>query len=214
MGTMQFERAAEEGSLYIRPSALYELGRTDEAFELAHDQAVSGYPETLFYLLNRAGRSDDVVSYLEERWPSIATFAAENHGDEYGYAMMAEVALAYTRTGNQVRFDEAMSYIEQHTSKLIEQGVDNFLFSGNRAVQFALLGDYDAAFTYLRKAVDSGWASGGKPEEVAPALEVLADDPRFFEIEAAMLATTNRDREIVGLPPMDLDYKVAALTVP
>ena len=59
-----------------------------------------------------------------------------------------------------------------------------------------------------------GWASGGIPEEVVPAFEELTNDPRFMEIEAAMLATTNRDREIVGLPPMDLDYKVAALTSP
>ncbi|MDH4048853.1 MAG: hypothetical protein OEW68_13120 [Gammaproteobacteria bacterium] len=214
MGTMQFERAVDEGSQYIRPYALYEVGRSEEAFKMAHDQASSGFPETLFNLLNRAGRSEEVVNYLEERWPSIAAFAAENSGDDVGYSLMTEVALAYMRGGNQARFDEAMAFVEQHTTKLLEQSVDNFVFSFNRAVQFALLGDHDAAFAYLGKAVDSGWATNGIPEEVVPALELLVDDPRFAEIDAAMLAITNRDREIVGLPPMTEDYQVAAVSAP
>ncbi|MCI0517635.1 MAG: hypothetical protein L0Y45_07370, partial [Woeseiaceae bacterium] len=177
MSTLQFERAVTEGSTFFRPFALYELGRFDDAFRLAHDQAVSGFPETLFYLLNRDGRSEEVVNYIEERWPSIAAFAAENPGDQFGYSMMTEVAFAYSRNGNQARFDEAMMYVEEHTSKLLKQGVDNFLFSGSRAIQYALLGDQDAAFTHLQKAVDSGWSSGGVLAEVTPALAVLADDP-------------------------------------
>ncbi|MCI0518279.1 MAG: hypothetical protein L0Y45_10655, partial [Woeseiaceae bacterium] len=64
-----------------------------------------------------------------------------------------------------------------------------------------------AAFTHLQKAVDSGWSSGGVLAEVTPALAVLADDPRFAAIEATMLATTNRDREIVGLPPLNENYE-------
>jgi hypothetical protein len=214
MTTMQFERAVDEGNPFFRPFALYEIGQIDEAFQLANDQAKSGFPETLFYLFNRDGRSEEVVNYLEERWPSVAAFAAENPGDQFGYSLMTEVAYAYPRSGNQARFDEAMLYVEQHTSKLLEQGVDNFVFSGNRAIQFAVLGDHDAAFIHLGNAVDRGWASGGVPEVVTPAFEALVGDPRFIEIEAAMLANTNRDREIVGLPPMDLDYKVAALASP
>ncbi|MEQ9562869.1 MAG: hypothetical protein RLN69_10130, partial [Woeseiaceae bacterium] len=173
MATMQFERAASEGSPFIQPFALYEAGEVDEAFRRANEQAASGFPETLFYLLNRDGRSEEVVNYLEERWPSVSAFAAENPGDQFGYSMMTEVAYAYSRNGNQARFDEAMMYVDQHTSKLVEQGVDNFVFSGNRAVQFALLDDYDAAFSHLRDAVERGWASGGIPEEVIPAFEEL-----------------------------------------
>jgi hypothetical protein len=207
-GTMQFERAVEEGSPYFRPLALFEVGRRDEAFALAYDHATEGYPENLFYLFNRAGRSEDVVGFLEERWPNIAAFAAENRGDAFGYSIMAEVALAYSRAGNQARFDEAMAYIDQHSSKLSEQGVDNFIFSSNRAIQYALLGDKDAALVELQQAAANGWATRGVPEDVFPAFAILVDDPRFQEIEATMLATMNRDRTIVGLEPLNEEYRV------
>ncbi|MDH3265750.1 MAG: hypothetical protein OEM25_02185 [Gammaproteobacteria bacterium] len=206
--TMQYDRAIEEGSLFWRPVALYETGRPDEAIALAYEHASSGYPENLFHLLNRSSRSQEVVDFLEERWPTIATFAAENGADEFGYSIMAEVALAYSRAGNQERFDEAMSFIERQVSRLDEQGVDNFLYSGNRAIEHALLGDIDGAIDHLRQAVSRGWATAGVPIEVVPAFAVLADDPRFLELKAAMLDNMNRDREFVGLPPVNADYEI------
>jgi tetratricopeptide (TPR) repeat protein len=206
--TMQYERAIDEGSLFWRPIALYETGREDEAIALAYEQASSGYPENLFYLLNRSNRSDEVISFLEERWPTIATFASENGGDEFGYSIMAQVALAYSRAGNQERFDEAMLFIDRQSSRLDEQGVDNFLYSGNRAIQQALLGNVDAAIDNLQQAVNRGWTTAGVPEEVVPAFAVLSDDPRFDELKVAMLGNINRDRGIVGLPPVNADYEV------
>lgn len=209
LGTLQFERATEEGSPFFRPDALYEVGRTEEAFDLAFDFASTGYPETLFWLLNRAGRSQEVVNYVEERWPSIAAFAAENTGDDLGYGVMENVALAYSRMGNQDRFDEAMAFIERHTENLIAQGVDNMVFSANRAAQFALLGDTEAAFEHLQLAVDNGFGTRGVPEEVSPALAPLAQDPRFEAIAEKMLAKVNSDRAFVGLPPVNAQYEVA-----
>jgi len=208
--TMQFERAIEEGSLYWRPWALYETGRKDEGIALAYEQASSGYPENLFALLNRSGRSKEVVDFLEERWPTMANFAAENGADEFGYSIMSEVALAYSRTGNQARFDETMQFIERQSTHLDELGVDNFIYSGNRAIEYALLGDADSAIAHLERAVSRGWSTSGVPEEVVPVFAVLADDPRFQELEVAMLNNINRDREIVGLPPVNASYEVEA----
>lgn len=212
--TMQYERAIDEGSLFWRPLALYETGREDEAIALAYEQASSGFPENLFHLLNRSNRSDEVVGFLEERWPTIATFASENGGDEFGYSIMAEVALAYSRAGNQERFDEAMLFIDRQSSRLDEQGVDNFLHSGNRAIQQALLGDVDAAIDYLQQAVRRGWTTAGVPDEVVPAFAVLSDDPRFDELRIAMLDNINRDRGIVGLPPVNANYEVEPYLAP
>ena len=208
MNTMQFERALEEGSNFVKPIVLYELGRTDEAIALAHTQASSGYPGNLFYLLNRSNRSEEVTDYLEERWPTLSEFARENRGDEYGYTIMTDVALAYSRTGNQDRFDEAMHFIEQHTARLDEHGIDNIFLSVNRAMDHALVEDFDAAIAYLQDAAGRGWTSQGVLGEVQPALAVLADDPRYQEIEVALLANMNRNREIVGLPPLNADYEV------
>jgi TolB-like protein/Tfp pilus assembly protein PilF len=207
-GTMQFERLAEEGSLFWKPNGLYETGRQDEAFELAYAQASSGSPGNLFYLLNRSDRSKEVTDFLEERWPSLTTFAAENVPDEYGYQIMTGVALAYSRVGNQDRFNEAMLLIDQHADRLDEQGMNNLFYSADRAVSYALRGDIEMALEYLQQAASSGWTTSGVPAEVVPQLAVLVDDPRYHEIEALMLSNMNRDREIVGLPPLNANYEV------
>ena len=209
--TMQFERVIEEGSSFVKPYALYQVGQVDEAIELAHAQASSGYPGNLFYLLNRSDRSKEVTDYLEERWPTLSEFAMENPGDEYGYTIMTDVALAYSRSGNQDRFDEAMRFVEQHATRLDENGIDNIFLSYQRANDFALLGDADAAIEHLQDAASRGWSSQGVLSEVAPALAVLADDPRYQEVEVVLLNNMNRDREIVGLPPLNANYKVEPL---
>jgi TolB-like protein len=206
--TMQYERVLEEGSPFWKPLALYEIGQRDEAMTLAHGQASSGYPGNLFYLFNRSDRSTELTDYLEERWPTLSEFAMENPGDEYGYAIMTEVALAYSRSGNQDRFDEAMRFIKQHATRLDEHGIDNIYLSYQRANDFALLGDADAAIAYLQDAASRGWTSQGVLGEVQPALAVLADDPRYQEIEVALLNNMNRNREIVGLPPLNANYEV------
>lgn len=209
LNTMQFERILEEGSLFWEPGALYELGREDEAFAMAYEQAKAGNPGNLFYLLNRAGRSEELIDFLEERWPTLAIFADENPGGQFGHGVMTSVAFAYRRVGNRERFEEASFYIEAHAQRLAEQGIKNFVFYGNRAIELAVLGEIDLAFEYLEKAAKSGWTTAGIPEVVSPELAVLAEDPRFAEISAIMLQTINRDRAIVGLPPMNAKYEVA-----
>ena len=97
MGTGQFERATTEGSLFFQPDALYYTGRIDEAFDLARAQAISGNPGNLFDLLVRARRYQELVDYVEERWPSLSTFASEYPGNQIGYDLMADIALAFNQ---------------------------------------------------------------------------------------------------------------------
>jgi TolB-like protein len=208
VGTGQFERATKEGSPYFQPLALYETGRIEEAFEVAHDQAGGGDPENLFYLLVRANREQQLVDYLEERWPSLSTFASENSGDQTGYPIMEQVALAYSRTGNVARYEEAMDFVDRRIVSLADQGISNFIFSINRATHAALLGDIDTAFIHLEAALAGGWIVIGEPAEVVPALEVLVDDPRFAGIATRILAAVNADRELLGLGLFDENYQV------
>ena len=148
------------------------------------------------------------MNFLEERWPSLAAFSDENPGDEFGYVTMAEISFAYSKLGNQERADEALLFVDNRINSLADQGVNNFLFSANRGFHYAMLGDVDTAFEYLQAATNGGWAYiGGRLEEI-PGLENLIDDPRFAEIESRMLATMNKDRAVIGLPPIDVDYQV------
>jgi TolB-like protein/Tfp pilus assembly protein PilF len=206
--TGQFERATEEGSKFFRAEALYALGRKEEAFELAYEFAANGFPESLFEFFLKEGQEQDLIDYLEERWPSLVTFADENSGDVFGFTIMSHVALAYQHVGNQDRFDEAMMLADRRISSLAEQGIENFIFSGNMATHLALSDDKEAAFEQLQSAVDGGWVRIGPLVEAAPALAVLADDPRFAEIEAAILETINANRAVVDLQPFNADFSV------
>ena len=208
MNTGQFERATTEGSPFFQPGALYSTGRVDEAFDLARAQAISGNPGNLFDLLVRARRYQELVDYVEERWPSLSTLASEYSGNQNGYGLMADVALAYSHTDNLARFDEAMHFVDQRISKLAEQGINNFVFWGNQAIYYAMLGDIDAAFDHLQPAVAGGWVIVGDPVEVEPALAALENDPRFTEIEATMLARVNEYRGLLDLAPFDANYQV------
>ena len=207
--TGQFERATKEGSPFFRPDAFFILGEKEKAFELAFEQASSGFPETLFYLLNREKRYQELANFLEERWPSLAAFGVENPGDDFGYGTMAEVAFAYSKLGNQERADEALLMVDKRINSLDEQGIDNFVFSGNRAMHFAMLGDIDAAFEHLQVAADGGWAPSENPRDSLFVFENMFDDPRFADVEATMLMTLNRDRAEVGMPALNVDYQVA-----
>ena len=206
--TGQNERATEEGSAFFQPRALYEVGRKEEAFELAYQQATTGNPGNYFYLLVRDGREGDLINFLEERWPSVAALADEHSGGDFGYGLMQDVALAYQRAGKQERADEALLLVDERMNHLADEGVNNFAFTGNQAIHFAMLGDNDAAFEHLIEAVEGGWVVGGDIVDQIPQLAAIAGDPRMDDVEAIMLATMNRDRDVVGLPPFDVNYKV------
>jgi TolB-like protein/tetratricopeptide (TPR) repeat protein len=199
--TGQFERATEEGSPFLKVLPLYNVGRKDEAYELAYRFAGEGSTGDLFTLFIREGRDRDLTDFLEERWPSVAAFAEENRGSEFGYDTLSRVAFAYMRQGNDERFEDAMMRIDQHFENMQSQGVDNFAFSSSMALHNAMRGDIDSAFDNLSSAIDRGWTTLGEPTVVEPRLTLMADDPRFELARATMLMTLNRDREIVGLPP-------------
>jgi len=208
--TGQAERALDEGSAFLRPGALYNVGRVDEAIELAYEHARAGNPFSLFSMLVRENRAKEMVDYLEERWPSLAAFAAENPGGDGGYSIMLDIALAYRAVGNYARADEALQFSQRRLDLLTEQGVD---FSGlwyNKAAQHALLGNVDAAFEYLDKAVDGGVSSPVDPYEQSPEFEALFEDQRFPVVRAKMLANFNASREVLNLPPYGENYQVMA----
>jgi len=208
--TGQAERAIDEGSVYLRPGALYAVGRVDEALQLAYEHARSGSPESLFYMLVLEGRAKELVDYLEERWPSLAAFAAETPGQDGGYSVMHDIALAYRAVGNRAQSDNALQIAQQRLDLLTEQGVDFVGLSMNKATQHALLGNIDEAFELLEEAVDAGVSSPTDPYETAPHFEALFDDPRFAVVRAKMLVNFNANREVLKLPPYDDNYQVMA----
>lgn len=209
MSTGQAERALTEGSIFWRPDALYEVGRKDEAIALAYEHAGEGSPESLFYMLVVEGRDQELVDYVEERWPSLAAFASENPGGDNEYSLMVNVALAYRRLGNEALADEALDFVQARLTLLESEGVNNSRFDFGWATYLAMRGENDAALARLKKAADNGVMSTGDPAVKEPSLASLAGDPRFDEIKATMLANLNYNRRILDLPPYNENYQVA-----
>lgn len=209
LGTHQIERAAEEGDdSFVKVRALDRMGRRDEAFELAFQMARDSGAGPLFNQYNRAGQSKDLVDYLEERWPSVGSFAADNPHNLFGYNEMAAVAFAYSRTGNRERLDEALMFVENAISKLKDQGIDNFIYNVESAKYLALAGEHEGALSHLEQALEKGWL-GFVPIAVDhPVFELLQDYLRFAAVEAAMAEKINIEREALGLEPVDLEDSV------
>ena len=201
--TLQVERMAEEGIDFLQVDALYLLGRREEAFELAFELSREGELWNLFALYNRADRSQELIDYLEERWLGLDTFAADYPHNEDGYSLMAEVALAYARTGNTVRFDDALLLVENAMSNLSGQGIDNWVFMVENAKHLALAGKYDEAITQLEHAVDRGFQGYAPIAKFIPMFEPLSDDPRFVAAETHMIERINVERRALGLEPVD-----------
>ncbi len=201
--TLQVERIADEGLEFFKVDALDWLGRRDEAFELAFKLSGEGYPGILFALYNRADRSQDLIDYLEERWPSLDAFAADYPHGAYGYDLMADVALAYSRTGNTERFDESLLLVENAISNLSDQGIDNWGFMSGTAKYLALAGKYDEAITQLEHAIERGMKSYAPIAADVPIFEPLRDDPRFVAVETTMVENINAEREALGLDSID-----------
>ena len=201
--TQQVARISEDGIGYFKVDALDALGHRDDAFDLAFDLARRGLPNNLYVLYNRADRSQDLIDYIDERWPTLDAVAAEHPSGENGYRVMAELALAYSRTGDTDRFDDALLRLEQAMTSLSDQGTDNFIFMYQKAEFLTLAGRHDAAITKLEQVIDRGYQGFAPIATVSPIFGPLRDNPRFIAVEATMIANINRDRQELGLDAID-----------
>ena len=184
------------------------LGRRDDAFELAFEMARNasyrdGFVGPLFGLYNRANRSQDLIDYFDERWTSLDAFATDYPQGPNGYGLMADLALAYSRTGDTENFANAISKVEQAMTNLSDQGSDNYVFEYENAKYLALAGEYDEAITKLEQAIGRGLQVAAPIAKDSPMFEPLQDNPRFVAAEAAMIENINNDREVLGLDAID-----------
>ena len=206
LNSHQYERVADEGESWTQVYALAFLGRNEEAsilaFKWADERADVG---TLFAFLNMAGRSDEVIDYLEERWPSLDALREDfpPYGSSGDYLML-DAALAYSRAGNQQRFDEALEHVRTVHEHLKSQGVKESFFFMTEAVHQALAGDIETSLDYLNRAFSQGYITTTKITREWPALSPLEGDPRFEAIQASMIEHLNSERQKLGLDPVSI----------
>ncbi|MGH8034526.1 MAG: tetratricopeptide repeat protein, partial [Lysobacterales bacterium] len=203
MDSHQYEQVAQDGEDFLPVIALTYLGRTEEAAILAHKRAEEiADIGTLFNFLNITDRSDELIAYLEERWPDLDSVQEEfpPYG-ALGYFLMIDVALAYSRTGNEGRFADAMQRVRTAHDRLIADGVSNNNFFFAQAAYLALAGNRDSSLDYLERAVDGGGILNMRMAFDWPELEPLEGDPRYEAIQARMISHVNSERQKLGLEP-------------
>jgi tetratricopeptide (TPR) repeat protein len=204
MSSHQYERVAAGGEEWLPVYALTYLGRHEEASILAFKRADEiADVGTLFNFLNIAGRSNELIAYLEERWPDLDALRADfpPYG-AFGDFLMLDVALAYSRAGNQQRFDEALEHVRTVHESLIAQGATRALFLITEAAHQALSGDLEASLDYLDRAISQGLITTTQITREWPALSPLEGNPQFEAIQARMIEHLNSEREKLGLEPV------------
>ena len=98
-----------------------------------------------------------------------------------------EIALAYARAGDEEKFDDVMGRIKTRHDQMSAEGLDNYFFSLQQAIYFALAGDHDKALEHLAASIDAGYIGSNPLALEWPALKVLEGDPRYESIQARMI---------------------------
>jgi hypothetical protein len=201
--TQQNQLLAEEGYRGWRIPGLRRLGRTEEAKILANEFAAQGNLIPLFNFLNASGRSDELINYVESRWPNLQQFETDFPSSGYrGYWEMAEIALAYRRAGRQDRFNDAMTRVRIAHDSLIEQGMANPRFWIYEAAYYALADNPAEALQHLAAAIDRGFIVSPRISDDLPFFSTLEGDPEYEAIQARMVEHLNAERAALGLDPL------------
>jgi TolB-like protein/Tfp pilus assembly protein PilF len=205
MASRQWERVAAEGEAWTPVFALAFLGRTEEASLLAYQRAeMRADVGSLLTFLNITGRSQEAVDFIEQRWPDLDALERDYppYGG-FGHSMMLDVALAYSRTGQQERFADAMARVRRVGDSLQAQGIDNTYLFVVEAGYHVLAGNLQEGLDWLERAVSRGMVTTPRMALEWPVLKPLEGDPRFEAVQERMVEHLNAERAELGLEPVE-----------
>jgi TolB-like protein len=200
IGTGQYEKALQEGLPWHQAIALVVLDRQEEALAIAREEAANGNIEMMIGQLSFQGKDQQLVEFVESRWPDLAALERDYPDEGDGHSMMLSVALAYARTGNDERFGDAMQRVRQAHDRAIQQGVVAVWF--DEARYWALAGDSDRAMEFLGKSEQQGLVFTERLDAIFREFENLRGDDRFEALLARVFEHTNNERAELGLEPI------------
>jgi tetratricopeptide (TPR) repeat protein len=154
--THQYEKVFDDEWSDAHVWALLNLDRNEEATILAQARADNGVVRPLFGFLNATDQSEQLVKYFEQRWSSINEFQQQFPPAIWGFREMADIALAYQRTGNQQRFEEALAALGEANAQAQSDGMQGKDLKMLVAAYYAMSGDQAQALEWLGQAIDGG----------------------------------------------------------
>jgi TolB-like protein len=200
--TRQLERVTEVGQRWHKAIALSLLKRQEEALIIATELAGEGFPGILIGLLDRSGRHEELIEFVESRWVNLSAFEGEYPDDGTGYSTMLRIARAYSLAGNEPLFNDAMARVRAAHDRSIEQGIKANYFLAEDARYFVLSGDRERALTLLTEAVEDGLVFGVEFIDAWPEMAVFAGEPRYEALQARVRERVNSERAELGLDPV------------
>jgi TolB-like protein/Tfp pilus assembly protein PilF len=206
MNTAQWERLHELGVPWQRVYALSKLGRREEAIIQGSEIAASGRNLGLTALWSTYLANDQperLVRFYNERWQSLDGFVRDNPLTHFEAVInLLHLALAFRSTDDMKQFDQAMSLAQTIVQRDIEQGYLNRFNSLTHALYYTMAGDYETAVEQVEQAFELGLFFSGDFTDW-PILKVHRGDPRFEAVQARMREHVNREREKLGLEPIE-----------
>jgi hypothetical protein len=193
----------DEGYWWVKVIALKHLGRVEEATQLAQQWAAEGDVRSYLDLLSTTGQFETLVTYLEENWPDLNAFEVAFPAQGFlGYGTMNDIALAYRRTGQPDKFNDAMNRVRAAHDSLTAQGLSNNVFFANEAAYYAMAEDHAQALKFLAAAVDAGQVFSARITDDLPFFADFEGDPEYEAIQQRMLEHVNHERAALGLEPV------------
>jgi TolB-like protein/Flp pilus assembly protein TadD len=204
MGTAQWERLLELGLPWQKIVALQELGRIEEATLLASKEAAEGGDfNALLDIYLSQGKWEEVMHFFRERWGSIDEFLVENPLERFDSVdSLMQLALASQKLALEDWHAQAMKLVRDKINDDLEEGFKMAFMKVQHARFYALAGEHETAIDALQQAYEWGFYASGDLRDW-PEFDVLAGDPRFEAVQARMLAAVNREREMLGLGPIE-----------
>jgi len=206
LATQQYERLAEVGTDRFKAIALNQLGRVEEGLILGAAWVEKGNnPNRYFQQLVQNGRFQELVSFLESRWPDLG--ALEKHFPDrqgFGAHLMGSVAHAYSHLGEVDKFDEAMALSQASLEWQVAQGANNWALTLSRAHFAMLSGDREAAVSLLEQAFGQGFIQMVLLTMDHSVFTPLRGEPRFETVLSKMHERLNEQRASLGLEPVSI----------
>ena len=200
--TAQYERMIEESPPWFKLIALSQKGRNEEAMMLATELAGEGRPGPLINLLSQTNQHQQLIDFVESRWPDLADFESKYPDGGDGYGRMIAIARAYGVLGNENKFNDAMARVRAAHDRAIEQGTTPYWFFGDEARYYVLAGDREKAIQMLAQAAEKGMILTVRMAEVWPELSVFEGDPEYEAIQQRVFDHMSTERAELGLEPI------------
>ncbi len=201
LASRQFERVADIGTDNFKAVALDHLNRTEEALLIGEKWIGQGNtPVFHIGILNRRGRFEEAVEFIESRWPDLDSLdRAFPNRNGVGAELMVNLAQSYSQVGNEQKFNDVMQRARTSLEQQVKQDANNWILQDSRAVFAMLEGDREQALQLLEQLADMGGLPRTNFTGEFSVYAPLRGDPRFEAILQRLQEHLDSERAELGL---------------